>query len=309
MARAGRLPNLVIAGVNKAGTTSLFTYLSRHPAVCGSTVKETCHFLPLRYGQAAAPLDQYRAFFPACGDAAVVMEATPGYFYGGGAVADEIRSSVPGVKVVVVLREPVARLVSFYQFQKSRLTLPYDLTLDEYVAGCDTIEPERFSDPGLNPWFGVQGGYYHAYLPAWIDAFGTDLRVLYFDELVGDPRRTVLDLAAWLEVDPEPFADADFITENRTVAPRKPSFQRAALAVNRRLEATFRSHPRLKKSLRAVYYRANTGPAVAPSAELRRALIDRYADSRQSTADQLRKAGLSGLPSWLTGATPTGPAR
>ena len=45
-----RLPNLVIAGVPKAGTTSLFNYLAQHPDICPSDVKETRYFEPLRYG-------------------------------------------------------------------------------------------------------------------------------------------------------------------------------------------------------------------------------------------------------------------
>jgi hypothetical protein len=45
---AYRLPNLVIAGVGAAGTTSLFYYLIQHPDICGSNVKEVRYFTPVK---------------------------------------------------------------------------------------------------------------------------------------------------------------------------------------------------------------------------------------------------------------------
>src|SRR6478609_9151913 len=47
--------DVVIAGVNKAGTTSLFVSLSEHPQVAPSAVKESRHFLPARYGRPVPP--------------------------------------------------------------------------------------------------------------------------------------------------------------------------------------------------------------------------------------------------------------
>ena len=77
-----RLPNLVIAGVSRAGTTSLFRYLAQHPDVGTSDVKELRYFSAVRHGQPLEPLDMYAAHFKACTQAFAV-EATPGYFYGG----------------------------------------------------------------------------------------------------------------------------------------------------------------------------------------------------------------------------------
>ena len=48
----------IIAGVNKAGTTSLFVSLSTHPDVAPSAIKETRYFLPARYGQPLEPTSE-----------------------------------------------------------------------------------------------------------------------------------------------------------------------------------------------------------------------------------------------------------
>jgi hypothetical protein len=299
--RTGRLPNLIIAGVNKAGTTSLYTSLRRHPSVCGSSVKETCYFLPLRYGESPAPLDDYRAFFSACSDAEVIMEATPGYFYGGAPLAEEIRRSVDNVKVIVVLREPVSRLASFHRFQQSMLTIPAEMTLAEYVKACDSIEPDRFPDRSLDQWFGVQAGHYDLYLADWIETFGADLRVLFFDDIIGDTRRTLRALAAWLQIPSEPFDRDELDAENRSVPVRNVNAQRMALTLNRRLEPLFRARPASKALLRRIYYRFNAAQAVQePDDELAHTLRLRYATSNQRTAAQLRGAGYSTLPGWLS---------
>src|SRR5690348_13644789 len=106
------LPNAVIAGVNKAGTTSLFHALAAHPDVTASKVKETHFFDPLKYGEPTPPLQEYARFFPREATTPVVLEATPGYFYGGDPLATALREALPDARVVVVLREPGERAFS-----------------------------------------------------------------------------------------------------------------------------------------------------------------------------------------------------
>ena len=73
----------IIAGVNKAGTTSLFVSLSTHPDVAPSSIKETGYFLPARYGRPLEPSSVWDGYFADAGDRPVHLEATPSYFYGG----------------------------------------------------------------------------------------------------------------------------------------------------------------------------------------------------------------------------------
>ena len=167
-----RRANTVIVGVNKAGTTSLFVSLSGHPAVAASSVKETRYFLPARWGRPLEPVQVYEDYFRDVGDRPVRLEATPSYFYGGEPLVQAMHELLGRPKVVVVLREPVSRLVSFFTFQKARLRLPADMTLGEYVAAGDRFGAADFRDPDKEPWFGFRGGCYADYLPAWLDASG-----------------------------------------------------------------------------------------------------------------------------------------
>ena len=133
----GRLPNLVIAGVPKAGTTSLFSYLAQHPEVCGSDVKEPRYFNPLRLGGELGPIEEYTAHFAHCAGQRYAMEASPGYFYGGRTLARGLLEALPDPRVVLILRAPGERCWSWFRFVKTRLHIPKDMSFDVYLDRCE----------------------------------------------------------------------------------------------------------------------------------------------------------------------------
>src|SRR5688572_28049600 len=128
-----KLANLIIAGVNKAGSTSLFHYLSAHPAICGSRDKETCYFLPVLYNEPLAPISRYESQFSGCGPSRYRLEATPGYITGGKRMVETISETLGSVKIIIILKEPVDRLVSFFKRKKATLKLPLDMTLGDFI--------------------------------------------------------------------------------------------------------------------------------------------------------------------------------
>jgi hypothetical protein len=128
------LPNLIIAGVNKGGTTSLFSYLSRHSEICPFAKKELCYFLPLTYGEKMLPIEEYSQYFQQQYDGQkYIMESTPGYFYGRKLIPQAIKNDLGNIKILIILREPISRLFSFYRFQKSMLKLDQNITFNEYI--------------------------------------------------------------------------------------------------------------------------------------------------------------------------------
>jgi hypothetical protein len=161
-------------------------------------------------------------------------------------------------------------------------------------------------EPGLERWFGFQGGVYADWLGDWIDAFGDDLLVIYFEHLVGNPAATLRRVAAHLGIAPDAFPVADLSSENRTTAFRVRSFQRVALALNRRLEPFLRRHHGVKVRLRRLYLAVNAKPVtLGVTAEARRALEERYREPNARLAALLRRSGRGDdLPEWLrTSAT------
>ncbi|HEX6312020.1 MAG TPA: sulfotransferase domain-containing protein [Acidimicrobiia bacterium] len=297
-----RAANTIIAGVNKAGTTSLFVSLQTHPEVATSAVKETRYFLPARYGQPLEPASVYEGHFAAAGDRPVRLEATPSYFYGGRPLVDEIVGLLGGdVRIVVVFRDPVSRFLSYFSFQKARLRIPETMTVEEYLATADALGPVAFSDPANERWFAFRGGCYADYLEPWRDTFGDRFRVLFFDDVMRSPAAVLRDLATWLEIDPGGFPAAELSSENRTTGFRNRGFQRVALAFNDRFERFLRRHPDLKRRLRAAYYRVNGRAArEAVPDEVRADLAARYEEPNTRLVAQLRGMGVTALPDWLT---------
>jgi hypothetical protein len=116
------LPTFLIIGAVKAGTTSLHHYLGQHPEIQMSAVKETNFFsgaangVPYPVGRVES-LDEYERLFDPAFD--VRGEASPGYSNHPRreGVPERIEELLPGVKLVYIVRDPIARAVSHYQMQ------------------------------------------------------------------------------------------------------------------------------------------------------------------------------------------------
>jgi sulfotransferase family protein len=116
------LPDYLVIGAARAGSTSLYEYLIKHPAILPALVKEV-HFFTGAYERGP---DWYRAHFPTAlrrsivarrhGDA-VAGEATPYYLFDPRS-PERIKSLLPNVRLIAVLRDPVQRAVSHYQHER-----------------------------------------------------------------------------------------------------------------------------------------------------------------------------------------------
>jgi hypothetical protein len=296
------LPTVVIAGPGKTGTTSLFWYLSQHPDVCASDVKEIRYFTPLSEGDGVlAPIADYAAHFVGCGGEAHRLEASPQYFHGGAAIAPAMRETLPGVKVIALLRDPVDRTWSTFRFMRSRLAdLPSDMTFEAYVEACRAVRDRRepFSQSNRLYWT-IQGGFYDEYLDPWLDVFGDDFRVAFSERMSSEPAALVGELFGWLGIDPGAANSIAYTVENRTVPVRSAALQRIALALNS--EGVLGRRRRLKEPLRKVYYAVNRRPEPARMLpQTRRALEELFAPGNAALARRLRGLGYTELPGWLS---------
>ena len=193
-------PDFIIAGVAKAGTTSLYNYLGEHPEVGLSSKKELNFFAyedpqihagwP-KLGFAATTWERYVALFPDSSDSVAVGEASPIYFES--EVAPRaISERLPNVKIIISLRNPVERAYSAYLMHVRFGHRP--LTDAELVAS-----DERF----------IVGSYYAEKLQRYFDLFRRDqLAVVLFDDLVARPQEVMRELYSFLGV-----ADADFVPD------------------------------------------------------------------------------------------------
>jgi len=298
-----RLPNLILAGVNKAATTSLFMYLSAHPDICATKIKEVQYFLPLRYGATQLPpIGEYQKHFAHCQNECYRMEATPGYFYGGTAVAAAIKQQISDVKIILMFRDPISRLFSFYKFKKSQLELDDALTFEQYIAQCEALPGIERPKRENNVYWGIEGGFYANYIEDWFDLFAEDsIKVLFFEHLKQNPAQLLQHLCQWLGIEHESYLhELDFSIENKSIHYKNAYLQKIGLAINWHGESFWRSHPSLKKYLRNIYYRFNGLPHQETiSQETRAYLTQLFARPNEKLGEILLRRGYSNLPEWI----------
>ncbi|MGH8896667.1 MAG: sulfotransferase family protein [Egibacteraceae bacterium] len=299
-----RLPNLIIAGVSKAGTSSLFRYLAQHPDICPSDIKELRYFSPYRFDGPVQPLSQYAQHFHHCDCEHYVMEATPGYFYGGAPLVEAIIDTLDDAHVLVSLRDPVDRLWSYYRHCRSHLRFDKDLTLDEYLETCQRLREEgtdRMRD-NMRYW-GLSGGFYADFITPWWDALGDRFQVVFFEDLVRNTTSTVMTICEWLGIDPTAAEDFDYSVTNSTVVYRSKTVQRVALALvmNGRSKLLSGRHPKLKRMLRGAYYAVNRDRRADPGlgTAAREQLQAIFAPANAQLATKLQQRGYTTMPEWL----------
>lgn len=292
---------LIIAGVNKAGTTSLFSYLNQHPDLCGSSIKETCFFLPIRYNEPIEPLEKYKQLFSQCKNPKYFMESTPGYFYGGQALIDAIKTNLGNnVKIVLVFRDPVQRLISFFKFQKSRLNIEEKETLENYVKYCHSLDKQKVHLQDHNHYYGIEGGKYSDYIDPWLNSFKGNIKILFFEHIKENPKEVLQELSNWLDIDATAFDQIKVEVENKTRYVGNRFIHKAALIVNDSFEKFFRANPNIKKKLRNIYFYFNEKAAVEDTNEqLLAELSEFYKPFNQSLKNKLLANGVTKFPKWL----------
>jgi hypothetical protein len=207
------LPNFVVIGAAKAGTTSLHWYLAEHPAVFMTSVKDPAYFA---YGVDAEgrllwgnpdlhtfpikSLSEYERLFADAGDAVAIGEASTTYLECPQSAA-RIRKLLPAARILCSLRHPVDRAYSDYLMYLRIRGLRFEPARD-LTATAAWAQPDSH-------WMRI--GRYHEQLSRYFDAFpGDQICVLLFDDLNRNPERFVRETYQFLGVDPA--FEPDFAT-------------------------------------------------------------------------------------------------
>lgn len=305
------LANLIIGGVNRSATTSLFTYLSEHPEICASTIKETNYFLPVMMGNALEPIDVYAEYFKRYRKQQYRMEASPRYIFGGARIAETIHRCLGPVRIIFVLRDPITRMVSYFHQRRRSGELPAAMSIDEYaqrgLEELSAILPSKNGKP-IDVYRtsifarGLAQGFYADYLEEWYRVFPESIHVSFFEHVSRDPRSVVEEVCKWLGLDASVYKSIEFTQENRTVKHKNDTLFRMASRINDAFEPFWRKHINLKHWIRNVYLRVNeersadTPLSQSVGVELERG----YASRNQKLREMLCQRGYRDLPAWLT---------
>jgi Sulfotransferase domain len=256
------LPNVVIAGAPKCGTTSLFAWLATHPEVCGSNTKETRYLVdpedPLfkeKSNYRDHGLAGYEAYFEECSpERKVILEATPVYLYQRTAL-EVLAGLDPHLDIVLVFRKPSERVYSHFHFLRdSKVRIETGLSFAEFVRLVKAQDP-RITSRGHAKNV-LDHSRYADYVPAWLERFPRErLHFFLFEDLRRDPRAFARGVAAELGIEPAFFDSYAFPRKNTTFSVRRPWLHQARRAVGRRLPPGTRK--RLKAATASAYSRVN----------------------------------------------------
>lgn len=288
------LPNFLIIGANKAGTTSLYRYLGEHPEVYMSPAKEP-GFFAFDVGQQpgegdhaiGGSLETYLGLFDGVRDETAIGEASTRYLATATAPA-RIRATVPDMRLIAVLRNPVERAFSAYS------TRVFEGTEHATFAEAVADDLDRRARGEGSQRFYVALGFYGAQLARYLEHFDRErLRVYLYEDLVADPASMLSDVYAFLEVDPT-FAPDTTARYNRTrhhprsMALARMSVPRPAMTLARTVVPV-----RLRAALRRKLSRVPELPD-----DVRRLLVDVYRDDVLLTQDLIDRD----LSRWLVGS-------
>jgi hypothetical protein len=179
------IPDFVVVGAQKAGTTWLYECLSEHPEVFVPRMKEV-HYFTRPQDDRLSRLDQgvewYKSLFP--DDGKVSGELTPDYMFFP-YVAPAIAALNPKMKIVALLRDPVDRAYSQYWMRRRYRDSP-------------SFEDSLRETPGL-----IERGFYYRQLAPYFEIFGTArVRIYIYEEITRAPEQFFADLCRFLGVSP-----------------------------------------------------------------------------------------------------------
>jgi Sulfotransferase domain len=209
------LPDFLVIGAQKGGTTALYAYLRWHPAVLGPSWKEVS-FFDRHYRRGAR---WYRGQFPNAarialarrrtGSAPRVGEASPSYMFHPLA-PERVRALVPGVRLIAILRDPVERAFSHYNHERAlgREPLTFEQAIErEEARTAGEVErmcadPAYFSHAWWN-WTYLARGRYADQLERWLAVFPREqLLALTSEELSARPAEEYARVLAFLGLPP-----------------------------------------------------------------------------------------------------------
>jgi len=201
-------PNLVLVGFPKCVTTSLFCYLADHPEVCSSIGKETYFLMdkghPLftkKKNYIKSGLEGYGSFFSRrYNKEKIILESTPDYFYQKTAFV-VLQSLIPQPTILFILRNPVERAYSLFQFAKNKLAqLPKNLTFPVFIKNIRISKDFLANRPVLRNT--IEHGKYINYVRPCYENFGKNkMLILLFEDMRDNPIEFMKRLSISLSIE------------------------------------------------------------------------------------------------------------
>ena len=225
------MPNFLIIGAAKSGTTALHEYLQQHPQVYMTPNKETNFFAfegeviefngPGDEGIknfSITDLATYQAEFEQVTNELALGEACPSYLYLPKA-AQTIKKYIPNTRLIVILRNPVERAYANFLHLIRDNREPHS----DFILALED-ETTRIENNWEWFWHYIQVGYYGAQLQRYYEMFSpSQIEVYLYEDFKTKPVELIQDICRFLEIDSTFVPDMSYrpnrsgVPKNRTI--------------------------------------------------------------------------------------------
>jgi len=212
------LPNFLIIGAARCGTSSLFVNLLKHPRLCGPSLPLTrlknekeCHFFDKKFNNPKFSLSWYKKRFQDPGKDVIFFEATPNYLFVP-KVPKLVARYMPHARFIVMLRNPVDRAWSHYYHWRNRTRHPVNILKNRSIEY-------------------VKKGIYWEQLERWFRFFKREqFLIIRSEDFFVDPKMIIAQCFEFISVEPYDFKEKsiyywdprrDFLISKRAY-PRAP---------------------------------------------------------------------------------------
>jgi hypothetical protein len=204
------LPTFLVIGANKASTTSLHNYLNQHPDIFMSPIKEPMFFVydgketpedaPDRVTRKAYIVNNikdYKLLFAEAGSQKERGESSTAYLSSSSIIADRIKSYVPNIKLICILRNPIERAYSGYRFHVGS-----GVEKRTFQAAMKNQLNPKTNDRKPQAYFHL--GLYAEHIERYIHKFGSSkMKVYLYEDWCDSPQAVLRDIYQYLDIDPD----------------------------------------------------------------------------------------------------------
>lgn len=209
-------PNLFIVGAPKCGTTAWVEYLSSHPKIFFSEVKEPHHFCTDFNYRWYKSRDEYLKLFENSGSAKVVGEASVWYLYST-AAAQNISEFNPAAKILIFVRDQEDSLPSLH----NQILFNGDETITDFELAWRLSGARDETNTGSfcreRKWLDYKAcGHFSEQVERYFDHFPAEqIRVFHFGDWTADPRATYLEILDFMGLEDNDRKDFPVVHEAR----------------------------------------------------------------------------------------------
>jgi len=171
-----KLPDFLIIGAGKAGTTSLYDYLCQHSKINPALFKEI-HYFDTHYNKGE---NWYKLHFPF---QSITGEASPYYIYHP-SVAQRVKKLIPTIKLIIILRNPIDRAYSQYthEVRNKNESLSFE---DAIIAESSRLKDKSFTEVDRMIFSYLDRGKYASQIKTWLKYFPKkQIKIIPFGNII-----------------------------------------------------------------------------------------------------------------------------